>query len=221
MGCLKAVVVRVLSMIVLVALLILGWTYRAEIMAYVDAFRGHRKAEYVPPAPRAPAGGLPSASSNPASALARLGEPGGPAYVDLTAADLAGIVTQSLGTEGQQVFDSVQVALLENEVRVRGSLDLKRVPRSLLGPFASVLGDREPAAIGGPLSVDGAGRLVLTVTYFAVKDFPFPRNMIPRLMREARIPGAEDASIPLPLTTPIGDVRVTPEHLRFYRVAAR
>ena len=218
MGCLKAVVVRVISTLVLVALLIAAWTYRRQIMEYVDAWRGHPKAEYVPPAARTPADRAPV---DPAAALASLERPGGPAYVDFSAADLAAIVTQSLGAEGRRVYDSVHVALLENEVRVRGSLDLRQVPRNLLGPFASALGDREPAAIGGPLIVDSSGRLLLRVTYFAVKDFPFPKNMIPRLLHEARIPGAEEANVPLPIATPLGDVRVTPDHVRFYRAGAR
>jgi hypothetical protein len=216
MGCLKAIVVRVISSIVLVILIIVAWTYRRQIMDYVDAWRGHPKAAYVPPAPataRAPV--------DPQAALTSLERPGGPAYVDFSAADLATIITRALGPEGRRVYDSVQVALLDNEVRVRGSLDLRQVPRSLLGPFASALGDREPAAIGGPLTVDSSGRLLLTVTYFAVKDFPFPRAMIPRLLHEARIPGAEDGNVPLPVGVKLGDARVTPDHVRIYRAGAR
>jgi hypothetical protein len=212
MGCLKAIVVRVVSTLILLALIVAGWTYRHEIMGYIDAFRGQRKAEYVPPSARAPA--------NPAEAIAKLEQGDGPAYVDFTAGDLASIITSSLGPDGRQAFDSVRVALLTNEVRVRGSLDLRRIPRSILGPFAAALGDREPAAIGGPLVVDPNGRLVLQVTYFAVKDFPFPKSMIASLLREARLPGAEEANLPIPLATRLGDVRVTPEHVRLYRAGA-
>src|SRR5690349_18576150 len=212
MGCLKAIVVRVVSTIILLALLILRWTYRHEIMGYIDAFRGRKDAAYVPAPRDAPAG---------SGSLTRLGERSGPAYQDFTAAQLASIISASLGSDGRRVFDSVQVALLENEVRVRGSLDVRSVPRSLLGPFASALGDREPAAIGGPLSVDSTGRLMLTVTYFAVKDFPFPRNMIPRLLQAAKIPGVSGSTLPIPVAVRLGDVRVTPEHVRFYRATSR
>jgi hypothetical protein len=214
MGCLKLIVVRVISTIILLALVIVAWTYRREIMGYIDAWRGHKGATYVPAAPAQP-------GADRGASMARLNERGGPAYQDYTAAQLATIISAALGGEGRRVFDSVQVALLENEVRVRGSLDTRAVPRSLLGPFASVLGDREPAAIGGPLSVDSTGRLMMTVTYFAVKDFPFPRNMIPRLLQAAKIPGASGSSVPIPTGTTLGDVRVSPEHVRFYRPGAR
>ena len=200
MGCLKAIVVRVVSTIFILVLVVLAIMYHRQILDYIDAWRG-RKAQYS---------GAVHSDSSAASRLAT-----NRAYVDMTPAEVATLIAQSLGN--QRTFDSIQVALLDNEIRVRGSLDLRGVPRSILGPFASALNDREPVTIGGPLSADSAGRLLLTVTYLTVKSFPFPKSTIPRLLQELHIPGATGSTVPLPFPTKLGDVRVTPEHVRFYR----
>ncbi|HEY2805848.1 MAG TPA: hypothetical protein VGI92_08320 [Gemmatimonadales bacterium] len=214
MGCLKAIAVRIGCLVVLVAAVIAGAVYHREIFDYIDAWRGHPGETYLAPAPV-------SRHADAATQLAELNRSGGPAYVDLTAGDLATLIEGALSKERAHAFDSVQVALLDNEVRVRGSLDIHDVPRSMLGPFASVLGSREPASIGGPLSADSAGRLILTVTYLKVGDFPLPRATISRILDAARLPGARNGKLPLPLAERIGDVRVSPAAVRFYRKAGR
>lgn len=213
MGCLRALFVRIAMTVISLALVVAVVVYHREILDYIDAWRGRSNQTYVTPAT--------GDARKPADALRRLRETDGPAYEDLSAADLAAVIDSSLSRAGRKVFDSVQVALLENEVRVRGTLDVSRVPRNLLGPFAGVLRDREPATIGGPLSVDSTGRLVLTVTHLEVRDFPFPKGTIPRILQELRIPDSQGARVPLPLGTRLGDVRVTPSSVRFYRAGGR
>ena len=185
--------------------------FHTEIWDYYKAWRGNPAEVWVAPAP----GGEGRARE----AVGRLGRPGGPAYVDLTAEATAALVQAALQQQGhRQVLDSLRVALLDNEIRVRGVLDLSGVPRSALGPLAGAVGDKEPAAIGGPLSAERGG-LVLTVTYLKLRDFPFPRGTIPRILQAARVPGALGARVPLPGTAGIGDVRVSPRRLRLYRSA--
>lgn len=202
-------------LVVVVAALLIGALYHREILDLVDRWRGKPGAVFAPAAPPA------AAHLDPAAALASLGRPNGPPYVDLTAADLATLVQAALTRERAHAFDSVQVALLDNEVRVRGSIDLHDVPRSTFGPFANLIGEREPAAIGGPLSVDSAGQLLLTVTSLKVGQFPLPRATIPRILAAAHLPGARDASVPLPVGQRFGDVRVSPAAVRLYKRTAR
>ena len=210
MGCLKALFVRIGCLVFVIVLLVLGIVFRSEIWDYYTAWRGNPGAVYVAPAE----GGAARARD----AVERLARRGGPAYEDLTAADLAALVTEAIARSGERrVFDSVRLALLDNEIRVKGVLDLSGVPRNLLGPLAGMVSDHEPAAIGGPLGVDSAGGLELTVTYLKLRDFPFPRSTVPRLLEAARIPGARGARVPLPGVSRIGDVRITPSHVRLYR----
>jgi len=214
-GCLRSLITRIGCLVVLVALAFIGWVYREQTTDVVRRLRG------LPP--KAAVTWTPPAAS-PAEAeagLARLSQRGGPAYVDLTAAEIGALLDAALGHAGRRVVDSVRVGLLQDEVRIGGSLDLSGIPRSALGPFQSALGQREPVVIGGPLAVDSAGRLVLQVTTLKVKDFPFPRSTIPALVRQLRIPGAEGNAIPVPGIDGLGDVRVTPSHVRFYKASQR
>lgn len=213
-GCLKAMAVRIGCAVLFAAFCVGVILFHTELWDYYRAWRGNGAEVYAPPS----AGGDAKARG----ALERLARRGGPAYEDLTAGDVAALVGKALEEAGgRRVLDSVRVATLQNEIRVRGVLDLSGVPRSSLGPFATVLGDKEPASIGGPLSADTTGRLVLTVTTLRLRDFPFPRATIPRILRAARIPGAIGARVPLPGTVGIGDVRVSPSGLRLYRRTPR
>jgi hypothetical protein len=212
-GCLRSLVARIGCLVFFIALLFFGWVYREQVVAVYRHLRGlppRADAAYVMPAPDAA----------PAQAtLARLERRGGPAYVDLSAAEVGALIEAAIARGGRRVVDSVQVGLLENELRVRGSLDLSSVPRSALGPLSGALDPREPIVLGGPLAVDSTGRLILRVTTLRVKDFPFPRSTIGALVRQLRIPGAEGNAVPVPGLTGVGDVRVTPAHVRFYRSA--
>jgi hypothetical protein len=213
-GCLKAMAVRVGCAVLFVAFCVFVILFHTEIWDYYEAWRGNPAEVYTAPA----AGG----DARARSAFERLARRGGPAYEDLTAGDVAALVSKALEEAGgRRVLDSITVALLQNEIRVRGVLDLSGVPRSSLGPLAGVLGDKEPASIGGPLGADTAGGLVLTVTWLRLRDFPFPRSTIPRILRAARIPGATGARVPLPGTAGIGDVRVSPSGMRLYRRTPR
>jgi len=215
MGCLRSLIARIGCLVVLVALLFFGWVYREQVADVVRRLRGlPPKADvtWVQPAAR---------TADAESKLARLGRPGGPAWEDLSAAEIGALLDAALARTGRRVVDSGRVGLLADEVRVGGSLDLSGIPRSALGPFQGALGQREPVVIGGPLAVDSAGRLVLQVTTLKLRDFPFPRTTIPALVRQLRIPGAEGAAVPVPGITGVGDVRVTPERVRFYRSSRR
>jgi len=211
MGCLKAMFVRAGCAVMLVVGLIAAFVYREAIWEYARQWKGSAGEVYAAPA----ADGAAKARA----ALARLEQRGGPAYEDLAAEDIASLVETALTRDGRRPFDSVRVALLEDEIRVSGSLDLSGVPRNLLGPLAGALHSRERGAIGGPLSVDSSGHLVLTVSYLKLRDFPFPKSTIPRILETAHVPGAEGARVPLPGATRVGDVRVTPSHVRVYRSA--
>lgn len=215
MGCLRSILFQIGCFVLIVALAFFGWVYREQTADLVRRLRG------LPPKADVTFV-VPAADPAPAEAsLDRLARRGGPAYVDLTAAEVGALLDAALARAGGRVVDSVQVGLLENELRIRGSLDLSGIPRSALGPFSSALGQREPVVIGGPLSVDSTGRLIMEVTTLKVKDFPFPRSTIPALVRQLRIPGAEGGAVPVPGMTGVGDVRVSPARVRFYRSAQR
>lgn len=212
MGCLKSIAYQIGCLVVGLALLVLGFIYREQVVAIYHKLRGtqpHSDIVYAGPGP--------NSRQEARRLLDRLDQRGGPAWVDLEAHHVAALVEEALGGG----LDSIQVGLAENDVRVRGSLDLRSVPRDILGPLRGVVGDREPVVIGGGFDADSAGRLRVNVTTLSIANFPFPRATIPRLLREARVRGLEGARLELPGIRDVGDVRVTPSHVRLYRSSPR
>jgi hypothetical protein len=216
MGCLKALFVQVGCVVILIAAAIFGWIYRRDL---VDAYRRVRglptAAALVYAAPQ------PGDADRARAALERLGRRGGPAYVDLAAGELAALVDAQLGLAPRRVVDSVRVALAADEVLVRASLDMSDVPPRLLGPLAGALDRRESLVVGGGLAADSAGRVYWTITTLRVKDFPFPRSTIPAILRALKVPGLAGVAVPIPALNAVGDVRVSPDHVRLYRSSPR
>lgn len=216
MGCLKSIAYQIGCLLVMIALAIGAFIYREQVVALYHKLRGtpaRAETVYVMPGP--------DSKREADQRIAQLTRRGGPAYVDLEADHVAALLQDAIGRTGSRGLDSIQVGLMDDEIRVKGSLDLTRVPRDLLGPLRNMVGEREPVIIGGGVASDTAGRMMIDVTTLRVADFPFPRATIARLLREARIPGLEGSRVVLPAIDGIGDVRVSPDGLRIYRSAPR
>jgi len=213
MGCLRALFVQVGCLVLIVAAAVFAFLYRDRLWDAYRRYRGERPAAetvYMAPAP----GGARHAEEE----LARLGRRGGPAYVDLTAADLAGLLDRELVRASRGVFDSVRVALDSDLVLVHGLLDLSQLPRGVLGPFAGSFSGREPLEAGGALSAGVGGGVRWQPTRLRVRDFPFPRRTIPALLRALHLAVGADGALTLPGLGGVGDVRVSRERVRLYRL---
>lgn len=216
MGCLKNVLAGVGCLVVLLVAVVGGYIYRDRLAHLYRKVRGIAEpapAVYVQPGP----GGATRAEA----ALRDLARRGGPAYVDLTADELAALIDRELARVPRRVFDSVAVALGVQRVLVKGSLDVSGLPQRLLGPLAQGLGRHEPVVAGGRLAAGPDGRLRWTVDQLTIRDFPFPQSVIPAIIRALSVPDARDASVPIPLAVWVGDVRVSATGVRLYRVSAR
>jgi len=212
MGCLRALFVQVGCLLLLVAAAVLGFLYRRPLWDAYKRFRGERPAaEMVFAAPSA------SAPRRAEDQLTRLARRGGPAYVDLTAADVAGLLDRELARPSRGILDSVQVALDSGMVLVRGVLDLSQLPSGALGPLAGRMGGHERIEAGGPLAV-ADGRLRWMPTRLHIRDFPFPRRTIPPLLRALHLQTGTEGALAIPGVTGVGDVRVVPAGVRLYRV---
>ena len=216
MSCVKNAFAGVGCLVVLVVAAVAGFVYRDRLAAFYHRVRG------VPEPP--PAGyvqSAPGAAAQAATALERLTRRGGAAYVDLTAAQLAGLIEQQLPGSQRRVVDSIAVALGDPHIQVRGSLDISVLPRRLLGPLAQGLDRREPVVAGGTLSAQPDGRVVWTIDELRIRDFPFPRSAIPAILHAMSLTDVTGATVPIPLPAGIGDVRVSPAGVRVYRAAPR
>lgn len=215
MGCLKALFVQVGCLLLLVAAAVLAVMYRRPLWDAYRKWRGERPAAAVAYAAPEAVGGRRAEE-----ALGRLGRAGGPAYVDLSAGEIAALLDRDLVKASHNVFDSVQVALDSNAILVKGVLDLSRLPRDFLGPFASSFTGHEPVEAGGALLPGAGGSVRWLPERLRIRDFPIPRKGIPALLRALRVEAGQ-GGVTLPGVTGVGDVRVSPERVRLYRLERR
>ncbi len=214
MGCLKNLLAGIGCLAVLLAAAVAGYANRDGLAHLYRKVRGipeRPPVVYVRPSP----GG----ASRAEAALRQLGRRDGPAYVDIAPGELAALIDAELARVPARVFDSVAVALTEGRVLVKGSLDVSEVPQRLLGPLAEGLGRHEPVHAGGGLVAAPEGRVFWTVDQLVIREFPFPRSVIPAVIRSLHIPEARGASVPIPLPAAVGDVRVSVAGVRLYRAA--
>ncbi len=216
MGCLKNVLAGIGCLVVLLAAAVAGYLYRDRLAHLYRRVRGIREpapAVYVLPGP----GGAARAEA----ALRELARHGGPGYVDIAPAELAALIDRELARVPHRVFDSVAVALGDQRIQVRGSLDVSGLPQRLLGPLAEGLGRHEPVVAGGVLAAAPDGRLRWTVDQLVIRDFPFPKSVIPAIIRAFGLADVRDSAVPIPLPAPVGDVRVRAAGVRLYRAVPR
>lgn len=216
MGCLRSLLTQIGCLVFFIVAGALAFVYREQVTEAYRRLRGLPvRVEVVYVAP------LAGDAESAAAKLEQLRRRGAPAFVDLTAAEVAGLIAAALDSAGVRGFDSVRVALGDGELLVRGSLETRGIPREVLGPLRGAIDLREPLSFGGPLASDSAGRLTWTLTALSVRDFPFPRATIPALLRALRIRGADGAVVPVPAPAGVGDVRVSPRMVRAYRSIPR
>jgi hypothetical protein len=156
-------------------------------------------------------------------ALARLTRPKGPAFVALTAGEFAGALLDSLAAQLPASADSVQVRADGNEFLVRASVRLGDLGgRAVLGPLASMVGDREKLTLGGTLEPTAvAGVAQFKLTRVKVGDFAVPGAVVPRLVkalkRKPTTPGVELSALQVRLPAGVGDIRVAQGKVTLYR----
>ena len=187
----------------------------------------HAPADSVASGPRAAEVGWVALSYLDAEkgrkSLARLTQPKGPAFVTLSAGEFAGALLDSLASQLPASAESLQVRAEGREFMVRASVRLGDVGGSaVLGPLASMVGDRERLTLGGtlePTAVQGVAQFKLTRV--KVGDFTVPGPVVPRLVkalkRSPTAPGVELSALQVRLPTGVGDIRVAQGKVTLYR----
>ena len=214
MGCLTAPF-KVLGCLGLIAVLILGWLYRDRVVR-----EGRELLSRV------------EGSSSPASVPASRGRPGSRALasaeakidslngwhadsVVLTAPEVASLMGGGLSPAFRKELDSLQVELLDGEVRVRARLRTARLPRELLGSLAAVLRPNEPVEATGPLRVTGPGTGEWAVRSFQIRDFPVPASSVRTLISRA-VGDSTRGTVPWKVPAGVRAVRVRPTGVTLY-----
>jgi hypothetical protein len=154
----------------------------------------------------------PEGAARARSALARLGQRGGPDDVTLRAGELASFVLQGLRAQLPPSIDSLEAAAIGDRLYVRGRVKLSEIgAEKVLGGLAAMLGERERIQFGGTFRIIRPGLAEFQVKELKLRDFPIPTSAIPRLLRQIERGSRPDGVSPdgLPLVVPAYIARVS------------
>ena len=214
MGCFTAPF-KVLGCLGLIALLLIGWLYRDRVVREGRQLLGRiegSRATTAAPATR----GRPGSRAL-ASAEAKIDSLNGwhADSVVLTASEVASLMGSGLAPAFRQELDSLQVELLDGEVRARARLRTARLPRELVGPLAAVLRPHEPVEATGPLRVTGPGTGEWAVRSLQIRDFPVPASSVRTLITRA-VGDTTGGTVPWTVPAGVRAVRVRPTGVTLY-----
>lgn len=155
-------------------------------------------------------------------AVASLGRRGGPAYITVSAAELAALMVRSTGYRLPSELDSVEAAIDSETVRVRALVTIDDL-RGLdaLGPLARMLDRQERIEFTGTLGVLRPGLGEFRVSSVKIADLSLPRAAIPKLLarldRSVRPEGVSPDGIAITIPEYIGDIRIANGQVTLYR----
>ena len=193
-GCLR----RVVSLVVLAALVFLVWHFRSTILASWHRFRGEQSAV---------------ASSSPVDAersaqakYAALAGARPPARVALSEDELQALLRTRFAGVLPRWVDSARIQLVGEQVRLSGRVPVDHLPEvKSMGEVAGLLPDTTEVAVKGQVIPLGRGRVALAVDQVTAAHVPLPRRLIPQILAglkqgrpgEAALP-ADALLLPLP-----------------------
>jgi hypothetical protein len=200
-GCLTGPL-RLLGCLGVILLLVAGYLYRDRIILWVHDFTGRRPAgsEIVG---RPTEGGAQRALDKIDSLNAWRAD-----SVVLTAAEMASLIGAGLDPAFRGQVDSLAVSLGEDRIGIEASLLTDQIPRSALGPLGTMVDKREHLSASGTVELVEPGRAVWIVDRLSLGSFPFPRDVIPRLLEKAM--GSHSSEVPFTVPHGLRAVKVRP-----------
>jgi hypothetical protein len=208
---------------------LVAWQYRSQIVGLYDSVarrdggkageggQGRAKESFSPPQDLGGPTGRPSAQALQSAQRKQeaIASAKGPAYVVLTANEMASLIAGGLTPVGRQALDSISVTLGQDRFELRAALKTAMLGSGLLGPLSYALNPWEPVRVSGPARVAGVGVAAWQPDSFAVRSFPFPRSAVPLIVN--RLTGRPDGLVPIPVPATVGDLRIRPDGVTFYR----
>lgn len=208
-GCLS-LPFRLLGLLIVAALVYVGWMERARLAPYWHRLTDRPAATAVGTTGRPGVLALRRATDKVDSLNGW-----GADSVTLSASEMASLVGAGLDQRVRSELDSLAVTLGEGRIAVAGKIRTAGLPRDVLGPLAGAFNDREPIQGAGPVQVTGPGLAEWRLDAFQVRDFEFPREMVPRIV--GLLAGDQrDSVLSIVIPVGIGRVRVHPDGVTLY-----
>jgi hypothetical protein len=157
-----------------------------------------------------------------AESIRSLGRPSGPAYVNITPADLASLIVREAGRVNPLPLKGTTASVVGDRLWLRGTLDVRQLrAQGVLGPLGALLGDEETVELRGTLHIVRPGLGEFRVESFKARDLAIPSAAIPRLLsqfRRGQTPaGVSEDGIPFAVPPHIGDVRIANGRVTLYK----
>ncbi|HSC33567.1 MAG TPA: hypothetical protein VLD17_17740 [Gemmatimonadaceae bacterium] len=212
---------RSLGCLVLIVFLgAVAWLFRGQWEPAVKRFAGGSPSAEQAAAHWEPISAL--GSSRARDAIDRLGARSGPVFANVAPGDFASYVFDALTRELPSSASDVEAAAIGEQLAMRAEVRLSDFGGpAAFGPVAGVLSDREPVEFTGALAITEPGLAEFRVTNIRIKDLVVPSAMIPNLVgrmgREARPPGASPNGLPFAVPRYIADVRVHDGKITLYK----
>lgn len=166
---------------------------------------------------------LDDAPTGDMDALRQLSRRNGPAFVTLTAPQLASLLIASLERELPRSATHAQIAISSDQLLVRAVVELRDFAgSSAIGALiGSALNTRDTVQLGGTLDVVRPGLAQFRIRDVRLKGIDLPTRLIPTVLHSFQRATSKDAiadnAIALPLPTAIADVRVMNGRVTLYR----
>lgn len=204
MGCLSAPF-KLLGGLGVVVLLAVGWLYRDRLADGVRRLLGSGL-----PAGETVTSGRPGTRAL-LSARSKIDSLNGwrADSVILNASEVASMIGVGLDPSVRNQLDSLEVQLLDGSIGVSAVLATARLPRELIGPLAVALRPKERVEAAGPLQVVEPRQAEWAVRSFRIRDFPIPRDAVPKLVSKA-LGDSSRSTVPIRIPAGIREIRIRP-----------
>ena len=204
---------RLIGCLGLILLIAAGWLYRDRVIEFARGII-HQRQETAETVGRPTEGGARRALDKVDSLNAWRAD-----SVVLTASEMASLIGAGLDPAFRGDMDSLQVGLEEGRIRIEASFDTSQIPKDMLGPLGTMVGSREHLKAAGPVGVAAPGRAEWRVDQLTLGTFPFPRDVIPRLLERAT--GSRTASLPVVIPQGIRAVAIHPTGVTLFGATDR
>jgi len=219
-GCFR----RLGCLVLLLILAVLAWFNRDRLEAVYRKYAGDATGTLSTPATIEP-GWEPitgDKATRGQTAVQSLAAPRGPAFVNLTPGEAASYIFLSVAKQLPASSEDITSSVRNDRLYVRANVALKDFGGAkALGPFGSLLGERDTVQLGGTINVLSPGSGEFQVKDVRVGSFPVPAAIIPRLVRRIRKgtmpPGIADNALPMKMPAYIGDVRIANGRITVYK----
>lgn len=164
----------------------------------------------------------PAGAERARAAIRSLSAKQGTVFVNVRAGDLASYVFLALKRQLPPSAENVAATVIGDRLYVRADVALSDFGGpAVLGPLASMMGDRETMLFGGTFDIVRPGLAQYHVQELKLRELSIPKKMIPRLVQRigkgARPEGVAADALPLVVPEQIGDVRVARGRVTLYK----